>query len=77
MPSLAEEKTGSELPEFLDQRRIISVKQMATVLGLSVVHLRRLYRNGRVPPPISIGGRKLGWPASVVIKLTTPKDYTA
>jgi predicted DNA-binding transcriptional regulator AlpA len=62
---------STQVPEFLDRNRILNVKRMAEVLGFSVAHLRRLYRNGKIPAPTKIGERKLGWPAGVVIDLTS------
>ncbi len=59
------------LPAFLDRNRILNVEQMAEGLGFSVAHLRRLYRGGKIPKPVQIGGRKLGWPAGVLIDMTT------
>ena len=54
------------LPSFLDRNRIVDAKQAAAALGFSVTHLRRLYRAGKIPHPVSISGRKLGWPAGVI-----------
>jgi len=65
---------STQLPEILDRQRIVSVKQMAEVLGFSVAHLRRLYRSGKIPSPIKIGERKLGWTAAVAIDLTSPSN---
>ena len=65
---------STPLPEFLDRQRIVSVKQMAEVLGFSVAHLRRMYRTGKIPPPGKIGERKLGWPAAVALALTSPSN---
>ncbi len=59
------------LPTFLDRNRILNANQMAEGLGFSVAHFRRLYRTGRIPKPVQIGGRKLGWPAGVLIDMTT------
>lgn len=59
------------LPEFLERHRIVNPVQMAALLGFSVAHLRRLYRSGKIPMPKQIGGRKLGWPASVALDLTS------
>ncbi|MCW6506970.1 helix-turn-helix transcriptional regulator [Lichenifustis flavocetrariae] len=59
------------LPTFLDRHRMLNTKQSAEMLGFSVAHFRRLYRNGRVPKPQQIGGRKYGWPAGVIIDLTS------
>ncbi len=60
------------LPSSIEQNRLVDVPQLATLLGFSVAHLRRLYRTGQIPSPIRIGGRKLGWPAHVVIEMTSP-----
>jgi predicted DNA-binding transcriptional regulator AlpA len=35
--------------------------EAAAFLNFSVPHFRRLYRDGRVPPPIQLSSRKLGW----------------
>jgi predicted DNA-binding transcriptional regulator AlpA len=73
-----EADVSTQLPEFLDRHRILSVKQMAEVLGFSVAHLRRLYRAGKVAAPTKIGGRKLGWPAGIAIDMTaSPKTEKA
>lgn len=64
--------TQVSLPTFLDRHRILNVKQVAQALGFSVAHTRRLYRTGKIPKPLQIGGRKFGWPASVVLDLTSP-----
>lgn len=54
------------LPTIAERSRILSVTQVATLLGLSVPHLRTLYRTGKMPRGIKIGDRKLGWPVGVV-----------
>jgi predicted DNA-binding transcriptional regulator AlpA len=72
-----EANLSSQLPDFLDRHRIVSVKQMAEVLGFSVAHLRRLYRSGKIPAPTKIGSRKLGWPAGIAIDLTSAKPAKA
>ncbi len=58
------------LPPMLERNRILDVFQMADLLGFSVAHVRRLYRTGKLPAPIRIGGRKVGWPAHVAAALT-------
>jgi excisionase family DNA binding protein len=68
---------STQVPEFLDRSRILSVKQMAEILGFSVAHLRRLYRSGKIPAPTKIGERKLGWPAGVAIDLTSAPSQKA
>ena len=57
------------LPPIFDRARIIGTSQAAAALGFSVPHLRRLYRSGRIPKPIRIGGQKVGWPAGVIADL--------
>ena len=36
---------------------------MATLLGVSVATIRRLYRRGALPGAIRIGERRIGWRA--------------
>jgi excisionase family DNA binding protein len=53
-------------PEFkLD--RVLTTKQFAELLSLSIPHMRRLVREGKLPQPIRIGARKLGWKASTAL----------
>lgn len=54
------------LPASLERSRMVGVEAAAAALGLSVAHVRRLYRTKKLPAPVKIGGRKLGWPAHVV-----------
>jgi predicted DNA-binding transcriptional regulator AlpA len=51
------------LPPQLEAARIVSAAQAAAYWGVSLPHWRRLYRAGRVPHPIKVGERKLGWRA--------------
>jgi predicted DNA-binding transcriptional regulator AlpA len=69
-----EAKVNAQLPEYLDRQRIISVRQMAQLLGFSIAHVRRMYRTGKIPPPFKIGERKLGWTSAVAIDLTSPSN---
>ncbi len=50
-----------KIPDEMARRRIIPTKAAAELLGFSVPHFRRLYRTNRVPQPLIIGARKLGW----------------
>ncbi len=54
------------LPASIERNRMLGVEQTAAALGLSVPHVRRLYRMKKIPEPTRIGARKLGWPAYVV-----------
>lgn len=51
----------NNLPPQLIRERIIDAKLSAAFWGVSLPHWRRLYRAGKVPRPIKIGERKLGW----------------
>lgn len=55
------------LPPVLDRARLVGVDQAAELLNFSVAHVRRLYRTGKMPKPVSIGGGKLGWKAGVLL----------
>lgn len=58
--------SSPSLPPILDRARIVGAKQAAEALGFSVAHLRRLYRTGKFPKPVRIGGHKIGWSAGVI-----------
>ena len=49
------------VPADYARNRVLDSTQAATFLGLSVCHFRRQYRAGKVPKPIKITTRKLGW----------------
>lgn len=51
----------NNLPADLGRNRILDAEASATYWGVSLPHWRRLYRSGKVPRPIKIGERKLGW----------------
>ena len=63
------------LPLALDRVRIIGTKQAAEALGFSVAHLRRLYRAGKLPKPVRIAGRKLGWSAGSLVDLIASASH--
>ena len=54
------------VPVAYARNRVLDSQQAATFLGLSLPHFRRLYRLGKVPRPINITERKLGWPFGVL-----------
>ena len=54
-------KTSDHLSPELNGRQLLGTRQLSSLLGCSVVHLRRLVRSGKLPPPIKIGDRKLAW----------------
>jgi predicted DNA-binding transcriptional regulator AlpA len=49
------------LPSDLARYRVLNTVQTAAFLGFSVPHTRRLYREKRIPEPLRLSGRKLGW----------------
>ena len=53
--------TGGALPPSLDEIRILSARQAAELFGVSVATFRRLYWAGKLPPPIQLSERRLGW----------------
>lgn len=42
-------------------RRFVGSAEAAEVLNFSLGHFRKLYRAGKVPPPIKLSERKLAW----------------
>jgi len=65
------------LPAMLERNRLINVKQMSELTGFSVAHIRRLYRTGKFPTPVRIGGRSVAWPAHVAAALTGSPEMEA
>ena len=57
------------LPERIRDIQLIGSAQLAAVLNLSPVHIRRLARSGDLPKPIKVGRRKLAWRVSDVTHL--------
>jgi predicted DNA-binding transcriptional regulator AlpA len=53
--------TLDRLPEAVNRERLVDSNETAEFLCVSVLHLRRLYRTGKIPQPIKIGERKYGW----------------
>lgn len=49
------------LPSDLARHRILGSAEAAEFWNVSLPHWRRLYRMGKVPKPIRVGDRKLGW----------------
>ena len=54
----------TELPEHLIRTQLLGAQQVAALLNISVVHVRRLAKTGRLPMACTVGGRKLCWRAS-------------
>ncbi len=49
------------LPTDIARHRVLDTFEAAALCGFSVAHWRRLYRSGKVPAPMKLSERKLGW----------------
>lgn len=56
-----EAPANRRLPEGLGQERVLSAQQAAELFGISIATFRRLYWSGKLPPPIQLSERRLGW----------------
>ena len=65
------------IPASLNRERLLDTVQSAEFLNLSVVHFRRMYRAGKVPPPVKIGERKYGWRLRTLIEFVSSKMEAA
>jgi len=65
-----------QIPTELSRERLLGIVQAAEFLGLSVPHLRRLYRAKKIPNPIRIGERKYGWRLGQLIEFVAAKSNT-
>jgi len=54
-------KALDQLPADLARHRVLSTKETAAFIGFSVPHTRRLYREKKMPEPLKLSARKLGW----------------
>ena len=50
-----------EVADRIAMQRIVGAAEAAAFCGFSLAHWRRLYRSGKVPTPVKLGARKLGW----------------
>ena len=65
------------LPNDLGRNRILNAEVAAAFWGVSVPHWRRLYRAGKVPRPIKVGERKLGWRIGVLTDALEARECAA
>jgi predicted DNA-binding transcriptional regulator AlpA len=66
--------TLANLPPDLNRERLLGTEQTAEFLGMSVAHVRRLYRSRKVPAPIKIGERKYAWRLGALIDFVASKS---
>ena len=79
---LMEQKSSSPkppkpLPDELARDPILDTAQTATAVNQSPVHIRRLVRAGKFPPPLKIGDRKLGWRMSTITRHIAERENIA
>ena len=56
---------------------ILGTAQAAAAVNHSPVHIRRLVRAGKFPPPLKIGDRKLGWRTSTITRYIETRENIA
>jgi len=56
------------LPADLNENRVLSARQAAELLGISVATFRRQYWAGKLPKPIRVSDRRLGWFAKSLLR---------
>lgn len=66
--------TLANLPSDLGRNRIVDAAVSSAFWGVSLPHWRRLYRTGKVPRPIKVGERKLGWRVGVLADALAARD---
>jgi predicted DNA-binding transcriptional regulator AlpA len=54
-------QTSRPLPDGLGLERILSARQSAELLGISLATFRRQHWAGKIPPTIRLSERRLGW----------------
>jgi predicted DNA-binding transcriptional regulator AlpA len=66
--------TLANLPSDLGRSRVLDAAAASAFWGVSLPHWRRLYRAGKVPRPIKIGERKLGWRVGTLADCLSMRD---
>jgi predicted DNA-binding transcriptional regulator AlpA len=75
--SAAVEAALANLPFDLGRNRVVDAAAASAFWGISLPHWRRLYRAGKVPRPIKIGERKLGWRVGALVDALKAREPTA
>ena len=63
------------LPHDIALQGFANPRQAAAFFGCSLHHWRMLYRSGRVPPPIRLSERVLGWKWSTLIAFSKTGNW--
>jgi predicted DNA-binding transcriptional regulator AlpA len=69
--------TLANLPSDLGRSRILDTAEASAFWGVSLPHWRRLYRTGKVPHPIKVGERRLGWRVGALADALNARERTA
>lgn len=56
-----------QLSADIERHRVLGTAASAAFCGFSVPHWRRLYRTNKIPKPMKLGTRKLGWRAGDLV----------
>ena len=67
----------NQLPHALANDPIVGTAEAAAAVNPSPVHIRRLVRAGKFPPPLRIGCRKMGWRTSTITKYIEAREKIA
>jgi predicted DNA-binding transcriptional regulator AlpA len=70
-------RSPKPLPYELARDPILGTAQAAIAVNQSPVHVRRLVRAGKFPPPLKIGDRKLGWRTSTITRYIETRENIA
>ena len=70
-------KKEVSLPEALQSDPLMGTFATAKALNITPVHLRRLCRAGKIPPPLKVGHRKLAWRLSTITKFIAEREEVA
>ena len=71
------EATLAGLPTPFGGSRILTSAEAARFWGVSLPHWRRMTRDGKVPNPIRIGERKLGWRIGVLVDALKARELAS
>ncbi len=58
------DSSRNTLPAVFANERVLNVRQMAELWGVSVATIRRLGRSGQLPSTIQLSDRRIGWRAA-------------
>jgi predicted DNA-binding transcriptional regulator AlpA len=54
------------MPDHVEDRRLVDLRGLASILGVHVVTARKWIAEGRIPPPIRLAGRSLRWRVATI-----------